>query len=132
VEHARTAIKEMYRQVGDLVMDENGIARRGLIVRLLILPNQLAGTEESLRWLVSEVSPTVTVSIMAQYYPSHRAPKIPLLSRKITETEYYEVVKLLDELGIANGWVQEMDASESYLPDFSREGHPFELAVKKD
>jgi len=132
VGHARAAIKEMYRQVGDLVMDKDGIARRGLIVRLLILPNRLAGIEESLRWLVKEVSPTVTVSIMAQYFPTHRAPKIPLLSRKITETEYYEVVKLLDELGIQNGWVQETDASESYLPDFSREGHPFELAVKKD
>jgi putative pyruvate formate lyase activating enzyme len=121
----------MRRQVGDLTLDENGVAQRGLIVRLLILPNRLAGIEESLKWLVNEVSPRVTVSVMAQYYPTHRAPKMPLLSRKITEMEYYEVVDLLDELGVENGWMQELDAPESYLPDFNREGHPFEPAVGK-
>jgi len=131
VQNARAAIKEMYREVGDLTLDENGVVQRGLIVRLLILPNRLAGIEESLKWLVNEVSPRVTVSVMAQYYPTHRAPKMPLLSRKITEMEYYEVVDLLDELGVENGWMQQLDAPESYQPDFNREGHPFEPAVGK-
>lgn len=131
VEHARAAIKEMYRQVGDLVVDENGVAQRGLIVRLLILPNQLAGVGESLRWLVKEVSPTVTLSVMAQYYPTHRAPQIPRLSRKITELEYYEIVDVMDELGVENGWLQQMDSPDSYRPDFHREGHPFEPAMGK-
>ena len=125
VSHAREAIREMHRQVGNLVVDETGIAQRGLIVRHLILPNGLAGSRESLTWLAQEISPEVTVSIMSQYYPAHRAPRIPLLARKITPAEYAEVVKLLDSLGLENGWLQEMDSSEYYLPDFERQGHPF-------
>ncbi len=125
VARARQAIKEMYRQVGDLVVDESGVAQKGLIVRHLILPNGLAGSEESLTWLVREVSPTVTVSIMSQYMPMHRAPRVPLLSRKITVEEHETVLRLLDDLGMENGWVQEQGAPEEYLPDFEREGHPF-------
>jgi len=125
VARARQAIKEMYRQVGDLVIDESGLAKKGLIVRHLILPNGLAGSEESLTWLVRELSPTVTVSIMSQYIPMHRASRVPLLSRKITSEEHEAVFKLIADLGIENGWVQEMGAAEEYLPDFERKGHPF-------
>ena len=128
VTHARAAIKEMYRQVGQLLVDESGVAQRGLIVRHLILPNGIAGSEESLTWLAREVSPAVTVSIMAQYYPSHKAQRRHLLSRTISEAEYEEVLRLLDEVGLENGWVQEMGAAENYLPDFDREGHPFSVA----
>ena len=127
VERARAAIKEMYRQVGDLEVDDRGIARKGLIVRLLILPNGLAGSKDSLGWLAGEVSPTVAVSIMSQYFPAHRAPKVPLLSRRISYSEYTEVTGLLDKLGMENGWVQGMESAENYLPDFAREGHPFRL-----
>jgi len=129
VTHARAAIVEMYRQVGELVVDESGVAQRGLIVRQLILPNKIAGSEESLTWLAREVSPTVTVSIMAQYYPSHMAHDERLLSRTISQAEYEEVLRLLDELGLENGWVQEMGAAENYLPDFDREGHPFSVSA---
>jgi len=129
VERARAAIQEMYRQVGDLVMDDEGIARRGLIVRHLILPNRLAGSRDSLTWLANEVSPTVTVSIMSQYFPTHRAGQTPLLDREITLAEYSEVIGLLDELGLENGWVQEIGASGNYLPDFAREGHPFDSVL---
>ncbi len=131
VARARQAIKEMYRQVGDLVVDESGVAQRGLIVRHLILPNDLAGSKESLTWLVREVSPTVTVSIMSQYMPMHRAPRVRRLARKITVKEHEEVLGLLDELGIENGWVQEMESAEEYLPDFEREGHPFSPSLKE-
>jgi putative pyruvate formate lyase activating enzyme len=127
VAHARQATKEMYRQVGDVVVDESGLAQKGLIVRHLILPNGLADSEESLTWLVRDLSPTVTVSIMSQYMPMHRAPRVPLLSRKITVDEYEMVLKLITDLGIENGWVQEMGAADEYLPDFEREGHPFFL-----
>jgi putative pyruvate formate lyase activating enzyme len=120
----------MYRQVGDLVVDESGVAQKGLIVRHLILPNGLAGSEESLTWLVRDLSPTVTVSIMSQYKPMHRAPRIPLLARKITVAEHETVLRLLTDLGIENGWVQEMGAAEEYLPDFEREGHPFSPAFQ--
>jgi putative pyruvate formate lyase activating enzyme len=125
VDNARAAIIEMQRQVGDLVVDGNGIAQKGLIVRHLILPNRIAGSEESLRWLVKEVSPRVAVSIMSQYYPAHRASKYKELDRKITPGEYRKVVALAESLGIENGWIQGMDAPESYLPDFAAE-EPFQ------
>ncbi len=129
VAHARAAIKEMYRQVGELAVDESGVAQRGLIVRHLSLPSRIAGSEESLLWLAREISPTVTVSIMSQYYPSHKAKDKRLLSRTISEAEYEKVLRLLDEVGLENGWVQEMGAAENYLPDFEREGHPFPVAA---
>jgi putative pyruvate formate lyase activating enzyme len=125
VEYARAAIKEMYRQVGNLIIDENEIAQRGLIVRHLILPENLAGSVESLTWLAKELSPEVNVSVMAQYYPAHHAAKYAALSRKITEDEYSAVTDLLDSLGIENGWIQEMSAPENYQPDFERDTHPF-------
>ncbi|HJX12581.1 MAG TPA: radical SAM protein [Dehalococcoidales bacterium] len=124
VESSREAIKEMQRQVGDLVVDEEGIARRGLIIRHLILPNGIAGSEASLRWLVEEVSPEVAVSVMAQYYPAHLASKYHELDRKILPEEYREVAGLVAKLGIRNGWMQEMGSAEDYLPDFARE-EPF-------
>jgi putative pyruvate formate lyase activating enzyme len=123
--NARAAIKEMFRQVGELKVDGEGIAERGLIVRHLVLPGGLAGSRESLGWLSREVSPSVTVSLMSQYRPAHRAPKHPLLSRRISPEEYREAASLLDEFGISNGWVQEIGSAESYLPDFEREGSPF-------
>ena len=125
VVRARQAIKEMYRQVGDLVVDEFGLAQRGLIVRHLILPNGLANSEETLTWLAQELSPTVTVSIMSQYLPLHKAQRMPLLSRKISPAEYETVLRLLSDAGLENGWIQEMGAADSYVPDFEREGHPF-------
>ena len=128
VANNRNALKEMYRQVGDLVVDKHGIAQRGLIVRHLILPNDIASSQESLTWLAQELSPSVTVSVMSQYSPQHKAPQIPLLSRKISTAEYETVLDLLFDLKLDNGWMQEMDAPDNYLPDFEREGHPFDTA----
>ena len=125
VTHARAAIKEMYRQVGELVLDEEGLAQKGLIVRHLILPGGLAGSPASLTWLSEEISPAVTVSIMSQYFPAHRAPSFSSLARKISQSEYSEVIELVNRLGLENGWLQEMEASDSYLPDFDRNTHPF-------
>ncbi len=122
---AQSAIKEMYRQVGNLIIDEEEIAERGLIVRHLILPERLSGSREVLKWLAIELSPDVTVSLMSQYQPMHRAFELPSLSRSITQSEYDEVFDMLEELGMKNGWVQKMGAQELYLPDFEREGHPF-------
>ena len=129
VKHARAAIREMYRQVGDVVLDEAGIAQKGLVVRHLVLPEGLAGSEDSLTWLAGEVSPAVTVSIMSQYFPAHRALRIPSLSRAISLLEYAEVVKLVDRLGLENGWLQKVGASGNYRPDFRQQGHPFDSAA---
>ncbi|MBI2853625.1 MAG: radical SAM protein [Chloroflexi bacterium] len=126
---ARGAISEMYRQVGNLVTDDDGTARRGLIVRLLVLPNDVGGCEDSLRWLAEDVSRDVTVSVMSQYFPCHRAARVPLLSRKIYGAEYARVVHSLERLGLQNGWIQEIGSAESYVPDFKREGHPFGKTV---
>jgi putative pyruvate formate lyase activating enzyme len=125
VSNNRTVIKEMYRQVGDLQVDENEIAYKGVIVRHLILPEGLAGSRRSLIWLARELSPNITLSIMSQYYPCHKAAEYKELSRTITYEEYSKVVELLEEIGLENGWLQEMDSPANYLPDFSREGHPF-------
>jgi putative pyruvate formate lyase activating enzyme len=130
VNSARAAIIEMQRQVGDLTVDGEDIAQNGLIIRHLILPNRIAGSEESLKWLVEEVSPRVAVSIMSQYYPAHRARKYRELSHRISPQEYQEVVKLTEELGIENGWIQGMDSPESYLPDFAKE-EPFKRRERR-
>jgi len=123
---SRAAIKEMHRQAGQLTVDENEIAVKGLIVRHLILPGGLAGSEPTLKWLAEAISPEVFVSIMAQYYPAHHASVYPELNRRINAAEYETVTSLLDKLGMENGWVQELDAAESYRPDFDRPGHPFQ------
>jgi putative pyruvate formate lyase activating enzyme len=129
-EHARAALKEMFRQTGDeLVFGEDGMLRRGLVVRLLVLPNDIAGVRASLEWIRDELSPRVAVSLMAQYYATNRAAtdeRYTLLSRRITETEWLRAVSLLDELGMEEGWMQEYDtASHYYRPDFDDRETPF-------
>jgi putative pyruvate formate lyase activating enzyme len=126
VEYSRAAIKEMFKQVGNLVTDEKGVAERGLIVRHLILPGNLAGSTSSLNWLANEISRDVHISLMAQYYPAHRARHFPALSRRITKDEYETVLEVLDRTGLENGWIQSLDSPDSYRPDFKRDGHPFE------
>lgn len=123
VEANRRAIAEMLRQVGNLVTDRRGIARRGLLVRHLVLPAGLAGSADSLAFLAS-LSRDMVVSLMAQYSPQHRAREFPPLDRKITVEEYEAVVDMALELGLENCFVQEVESSEVFVPDF-REGDPF-------
>ncbi len=123
---ARQAIKEMFRQVGLLKTDENGLAQKGLIIRHLILPNHLAESEHILAWIAQELSPQIAISLMSQYYPVHKAERFPLLNRKIRYAEYVRVTDVLQKWHMENGFVQEMEAPEYYLPDFEKEGHPFE------
>ncbi|MCL5959778.1 MAG: radical SAM protein [Chloroflexi bacterium] len=109
VEINRAALKEMYRQVGDLMLDNEGVATRGLIIRHLVLPNGLSQTGEVLRFVAEELSPEVHVSLMDQYFPAHRALSYPPLSRPLRWEEYEEAVDQLDRAGLSNGWVQEHD-----------------------
>src|SRR6059058_2009439 len=127
---SRAALKEMWRQAGDeLVCDENGLLKRGLMIRLLVLPNDIGGLRESLQWIRDELSSRVAVSLMAQYYPTNVAgtnKRYTLLSRRITETEWLRAVSVLDELGIEEGWLQEYDgAAFYYRPDFDNSETPF-------
>ncbi|MCL6450636.1 MAG: radical SAM protein [Acetobacteraceae bacterium] len=96
----REAVKEMHRQVGDLEVDEEGLAVRGLLVRHLVLPGGLAGTREVMRFLAREVSPGTYVNIMSQYYPAHRAHLYPPLDRRLKPEEYREAVRAAVEEGL--------------------------------
>lgn len=99
-EVARGAIREMHRQVGDLVVDDDGIARRGLLVRHLVLPNGLAGTGTAMRFLAEEVSPATYVNLMDQYRPCYRAADHAELARRPTQAELDEAVRLARQAGI--------------------------------
>jgi putative pyruvate formate lyase activating enzyme len=127
---SRAALAEMYRQMGDeLVIAEDGLLKRGLVIRLLVLPNDIGGVRESLQWIRDELSPRVAVSVMAQYYPTNVAgtnPRYVLLSRRINESEWLRAVSALDELGMQEGWMQEYDgAAFYYRPDFNDDDTPF-------
>jgi len=98
--YARLAIKEMYRQVGDLVVDERGIARRGLILRHLVLPNGVSGAKEVIRFVAEELSPTTYINLMDQYRPEHRAHEFPEISRRLKREEYQEALKWARHYGL--------------------------------
>jgi putative pyruvate formate lyase activating enzyme len=128
--HARAAIKEMHRQMGDsLVFDEDGLLRGGLLIRLLVLPNDMAGIGENLRWIRDDLGPKTAVSLMAQYYATNKAAtdeRYILLSRRISEGEWFDAVSLLEELGMEEGFIQEYEsASYYYRPNFEDAEKPF-------
>jgi putative pyruvate formate lyase activating enzyme len=93
-------VKEMHRQVGDLVLDENGVAVRGLLIRHLVLPNGLAGTEEVLEFLAREISPNTYLNLMDQYHPNYEAGGIEPLCRRITREEWHEALDLANRYGL--------------------------------
>jgi putative pyruvate formate lyase activating enzyme len=94
------AVREMHRQVGDLQMDERGIAIRGLLVRHLVLPNDLAGSQQVFRFLAQEISTNTYLNVMDQYRPAYRAHKFPALNRRITREEYQRALDLAREAGL--------------------------------
>jgi putative pyruvate formate lyase activating enzyme len=109
VEINRAAVMEMYRQVGNLVMDGRGIALRGLLVRHLVLPGGLSGTESIMKFLAEEISRDVYISLMSQYFPAFKSGEHPEINRRITESEYNEAYEIRTRYGLRNGWVQELE-----------------------
>jgi putative pyruvate formate lyase activating enzyme len=107
VDFNRAALKEMYRQVGPLQVDEDGIGTRGLLIRHLVMPNDISGTAEVLRWIASELGPEVPVSLMDQYFPAWKAHDDPNLNRRLHWREYRAAVEVLMDLGLDAGFVQE-------------------------
>lgn len=103
----RAAVIEMLRQVGHLQLDDDGIARRGLIIRHLVLPGGGAGSRETLAWIAANLGTATHIALMNQYFPAHRAVSSEVLGRKIGDEEYDEAVAALEEFGLENGWVQE-------------------------
>ena len=105
-ERACEALREMHRQVGVLKVDKDGVAVSGLLIRHLVMPSGVAGSEEALRFISKGLSPDTYVSIMAQYFPAYRAVEFPEIARRITADEYRKVVKVAEHLGLTRGWVQ--------------------------
>lgn len=97
----QAAVREMHRQVGDLVLDENGVALRGLLVRHLILPNDLAGTGDLVKFLAEEISPNTYINVMAQYRPLYKAHDYPEIDRCPSPEELQQAVELALEAGLA-------------------------------
>jgi len=121
---ATHAICEMRRQVGSLVVDDTpeglGLARRGLIIRLLVLPGNAGRTDLALDWIADTLGPDTAISLMGQYYPTHRAAEFPEINRGVTPEEYAAVLARMDELGFTRGFVQEVGSSADCTPDFAQ------------
>lgn len=119
-EIATTAIKEMYKQVGNPIFDENGILQKGLMIRHLVLPNHLQNTKQILKWIQKNMHSNVYVSVMAQYFPGYKALEREDINRKLTAQEYREILHCMDNLGLKNGYVQELEENErKYVPKWN-------------
>lgn len=118
---ARDAIAEMYRQVGSAVFDDEGIMRRGMIVRILLLPGRVAEAKLSLKYLIDTYGDNIYISLMNQYTPM--PGMAPPLNRKVTREEYNELLDYAEKLGLKNGFTQDFGtASESFIPPFDLTG----------
>ena len=103
----KDALREMYRQVGNLRMSKSGIAVSGLIIRHLVLPQNLSGTDKILTWVAENISKKTYISLMAQYFPAFQASEYPALSSRISKDEYKRARKYFDNSGLVNGWFQQ-------------------------
>ncbi len=125
-EIAGLALKEMFRQKGaTLILNEDNTAESGLIVRHLVLPGQVENSLSVIRYLASELSPRVHVSLMSQYFPISKIEGRAMLDRLITKNEYMQAIDELEKLEMENGWIQEFESAIDYRPDFEKY-HPFE------
>lgn len=116
---ATECIEEMLRQVGTPKLDKNGIIQKGLIIRHMILPNNVENSKNILKWINENIPKEVYISIMAQYFPAGNAKKIEEINRKITREELKEVEDYLYDLEIENGYIQELgEHEEEYVPNF--------------
>lgn len=119
VENATNAIFEMYRQVGNVQIDNDGIIKKGLIIRNLILPNNVRNTKKVLEWISNNIGKDVYVSIMAQYFPTNRSNEFSEINRKINKREFKIIERYLFELGFNNGYIQSLEeCEEKYVPKF--------------
>ncbi len=118
-EVAEKAIKEMYRQVGENQYDENGLLKKGMIIRHLVLPNNIQNSKDVLKWIKDDMPQNTAISLMAQYFPTYKAKRDANIDRKLTQAEYSEIEKYLYELNLENGYIQDLDDNEeSYVPEF--------------
>jgi len=123
VERAKESIREMFGQVGNLKLSKDGVAEKGVIIRHLILPNNLENSFKAL-YYIKEIDKDIYVNLMSQYEPVYKAKDFPELNRTITKKEFEKVFDYLVELRLENGWVQELESHSAFLPDFTKE-NPF-------
>lgn len=118
-EHASRAVLEMARQVGPPELDDRGIVKKGLMVRHLVLPGCVEDTLEVLRWIKGNLPPGTFVSIMSQYHACHLSYGFPEIDRRLSDEEYARVLAGLEELGLGDGFVQDLSSADpQYTPDF--------------
>ena len=120
-EIAVKAIKEMYRQVGSPKLDERGMIKSGLMIRHLVLPNNIENSKKILRWIKENIDENVYVDIMAQYFPTYKAKESKDLNRKLTKEEYKEIEEYVYDLNTKNGYMQDLgEHEEEYVPKWEK------------
>ena len=119
VENNRAIVMEMLRQTGELVLSGDGIADRGLIIRLLMLPSRVSGTENTLEFISKRLGKNQYLSVMSQYYPAYKARAYKKLSKRLEREYYDEITDKMKSLGFSNGWIQPFE--EGFDPDFAGE-----------
>lgn len=116
-EVASKAILEMIRQVGEPKFDENGMIKKGVMIRHLILPNHMQNTKNILKWIKENVDEGIYINVMAQYFPTYKAKEDDLINRKLTRREYKQIEEYFYALDLKNGYIQELgEYEEEYVP----------------
>ncbi len=116
---ATNAIKQMYSQVGQAKFDENGLIKKGVIIRHLVLPNHMQNTKNILKWISDNMPNDIYISVMSQYFPTYKAKEDILMNRKLNKKEYKEIFNYLYSLNLKNGYIQELGThEEEYVPNF--------------
>jgi putative pyruvate formate lyase activating enzyme len=129
-EVAARALQEMFRQKGATILfGKDGTAESGMIIRHLVLPGNTGNSLKVLNFIAEELSPNLHVSIMSQYYPIPQVSWHPRLNTAISIKDYSLIVSELDQLGMYNGWIQELNSALDYRPDFEKE-HPFDKSKR--
>jgi putative pyruvate formate lyase activating enzyme len=123
-EYAAAAILEMKRQVGDL-KTKNGIATKGVLIRHLVLPGNLAGSEKIIEWIRNNLGTDAFISLMSQYYPVYKAGEYRIMNRKIRHEEYDRLTELLVNEGFKNVFIQKLESAPLFIPDFEK-NKPFQ------
>ena len=117
------AILEMYNQVGKTLLDERGIIKKGLMIRHLVLPNNIENSKKILKWIKENINDDVYINVMAQYFPTYKAKEDEKLNRKLTQNEFKEIENFVYELDIKNGYMQELgEHEEEYVPKWNVNG----------
>lgn len=118
-EIATKAIKEMFRQVGNIECDKNGIAKKGVLIRHLVLPNYIENSKKVLKWINDNLPQDIYVSVMNQYFPTYKAKEIKELNRKLTKREIKKIEDFIFSLDLKNGYIQDIEENEEkYVPDW--------------